>query len=116
MGRNPRVYITLDPEDYDSLTRIARHKDTQLATVIGQMIRDARPILSQLADTLDQAQGLALKLPASAAVKMGDLEQQAQELEHGAQELLDQVHEEAADQREKRGEKRRRPSASGKPL
>lgn len=117
MGRNPRVFITLDPEDADSLTRIAHHKGVPLATIIGQMIRDASPVLRQLADTLDDARGLELKLPAATQAKMADLEKQAQELEHGAQEVLDGIQEQASEKREEQGTKlKRRTAPQGKAL
>lgn len=113
----PRVQVVVEPETHRNLMRVARYMNTSMSSLIGQMVQEAAPTLHQLADTLEQAQGLALKLPGSAQAKMLDLDRQAQELEHGAREVLDQVQDQAAERREQEGTKRPAGSASqGKTL
>lgn len=117
MGRNPRVFVTLEQEDHDALARIARYTDGSMSGIIGQLVKDAGPVLRQLADALEEAHGLSMKLPGSLTAKLDALGRAAQEVEHGTQELLDQVQEEAAAKREELGEKvRRRAASQGKTL
>jgi len=91
--------------------------NTSMSALIGQLVEEAAPTLHQLADTLEQAQGLGLKLPGAVQVKMADLERQAQALEHGARDVLDQVHDQATERREEQETKLpRQPSSQGKAL
>ena len=113
----PRVQVVLEPETHRALVRAARYMGTSMSALIGQLVEEAAPTLRQLADTLEEAQGLALKLPGTVHAKLADLERHAQELEHGSQELLDGIQEQAAAKREEQGEKLRRRSApQGKTL
>lgn len=104
----PRVQVVLEPETHRTLARVARYMDTSMSALIGQLVEEAAPTLHQLADTLEQAQGLALKLPGTVQATLADLDRKAQELEHGAQDVLDGIQDQAADLREQQGEKRKR--------
>lgn len=113
----PRAQVLLEPETHASLMRIARYMDTSMSSLIGKLVEEAAPTLHQLADALENAHGLALKLPGGLEAHLAALGRQAEELEHGTQELLDGVLEQADAKREEQGEKlRRRPASQGKTL
>ena len=109
----PRVHVVLEPETHRTLARVARYMDTSMSALIGQLVEEATPTLHQLADTLEQAQGLALKLPGTVHGKLAELEQHAQALEHGSQEVLDSIQEQAAEKREQQGSARVRATPQG---
>lgn len=113
----PRVQVVLEPETHRTLGRVARYMNTSMSALIGQLVEEAAPTLHQLADTLEQAHGLGLKLPSTVQATMADLERQAQALEHSSQELLDQVQDQAKERREEQETKLpRQPSSQGKAL
>jgi len=113
----PRVQVVLEPETHRTLARVARYLNTSMSGLIGQLVEEAAPTLQHLADTLEQAQGLGLKLPGAVQVKMADLDRQAHALEHGVQEVLDQVQDQAAERREEQDAKLPpRPASQGKTL
>jgi len=55
----PRVYVTLEPETYEAIRRIAHYSQRSVGGIIGEMAQSSAPVLVQLADTLERAAGLS---------------------------------------------------------
>lgn len=72
---SPRITITLDPQDHETLKRLAELQGVPMSRIIREFVRETGPILSQLADTLEAAH----KAEASAAIRFRQAAQRAEE-------------------------------------
>lgn len=52
----PRVMLTLEPSDYQALTRLAELQGRPLATVLREFVTECSPVFNQIADALEAAQ------------------------------------------------------------
>lgn len=103
MAANPRLQVVLPREVYDDLARIARYSDTTMSGLVSRMVVEGADVLHQLADTLEQAHGLSVKLPATVQAKLAGIERRVQSVAHEAQDGLDLIQSEVAEHIEKHG-------------
>jgi len=114
MALNPRLQVVLPQQVYDDLARIARYSDTTMSRLVSTMVVEGSEVLHQLADTLEQAHGLSMRLPGSVTAKLDAISRRVETVSDDAQAVLDEVQEQALEQREKRGTKLpRRPALPG---
>lgn len=71
----PRITITLEPDDHQSLQRLARAQGVPMARVLREFIHEVGPVLARLADTLEAAK----KAEATAAVRFRRAAEDAEE-------------------------------------
>lgn len=74
-AKSPRISITLDDVDYETLKRLAALQGVPMSRIIREFVRETGPILASLADTLEAAQ----KAEATAAIRFRQAAQQAEE-------------------------------------
>lgn len=72
---SPRISITLDVEDHETLKRLAELQGVPMSRIIREFVRETGPILKQLADTLEAAQ----KAEANAAIRFREAAERAEE-------------------------------------
>jgi hypothetical protein len=88
----PRVNLTLEPDHYEILTRLAKVQGTSRARIINELFKEVVPQLESVVVTLEQAKAAAEKLTPEAKArlraKMQDKEAEALE---AAQELKQAV-------------------------
>lgn len=72
---SPRISITLDPVDYETLQRLAALQGVPMSRIIREFVRETGPVLKQLADTLEVAQ----KAEANAAIRFREAAERAEQ-------------------------------------
>lgn len=72
---SPRISITLDPEDHETLQRLAALQGVPMSRIIREFVRECGPVLKQLADTLEVAQ----KAEANAAIRFREAAERAEQ-------------------------------------
>lgn len=100
---NPRLQVVLPPEVYHDLSRIARYSDTSMSALVARMVVEGAELLHQLADTLEQAHGLSVKLPGAVQAKLSAIDTQLQAAADEAQLGLDMIQNEVAAHVEEHG-------------
>jgi hypothetical protein len=91
---NPRLQVVLPKQVYDDLARIARYSDTTMSGLVARMVTEGADVLHQLADTLEQAHGLSVKLPGALQAKLATIEKGLEAAKDDAQEGLDLIQNE----------------------
>lgn len=100
---NPRLQVVLPEEVYRDLARIARYSDQTMSGLVASMVVEGAEVLHQLADTLEQAHGLSVKLPGAVQAKLAAIERTLEDAKDEAQEGLDLIQNEVAAHVEENG-------------
>lgn len=102
----PRVNLTLEPEHYEILTRLAKVQGTSRARIINELFKEVVPQLESVVVTLEEAKAAAEKLTPEAKARlrakmegkeaeaMEAMQELRKELDDGLQMGLDMISEE----------------------
>ena len=66
----PRVNLTLEPEHYEILTRLAKVQGTSRARIINELFKEVVPQLESVVVTLEEAKAAAQKLTPEAKARL----------------------------------------------
>lgn len=89
--RNPRIFVTLDPELATSIRVIAKHSGKSASAVISEFVTPRRAHLIQMADALERLSRLPQPLSTTLQARLDDLVEYAEQLEVEASTALDQL-------------------------
>lgn len=113
----PRVNLTLEPEHYAILTRLAKVQGTSRARIINELFKEVVPQLESVVVTLEQAKAAAEKLTPEAKARLRTMmegkeaeaietaKELKQALDDGLQMGLDMISEEFKSELESGNEK-----------
>lgn len=90
--RNPRIFVTLDPDLADAIRRIGLGTGQSQSAVIASMLIQQRDVLMETADLVDKARALAVPLSGALGAVFAKAEKQAQEMALEAMGKLDEAH------------------------
>lgn len=57
VAKNPRVSVTLSPEDYEILRRLSELNGESMSSIIGELVQAVSPALGRVVDVVEVAQG-----------------------------------------------------------
>lgn len=103
MASNPRLQVVLPEEVYRDLARIARYSDQTMSGLVSRMVVEGADVIHQLADTLERAHGLSVRLPGAVQAKLAAIEHRLESAKDEAQEGLDLIQNEVAAHVEREG-------------
>lgn len=71
---SPRLHITLDQGDYDTIQRLAALQGVPMARIVREFVHEIAPVLGSLADTLEAVH----KAEASASIRFREAADRAE--------------------------------------
>lgn len=90
--RNPRIFVTLDPDLADAIRRIGLGSSMSQSAVIGMLLDKQRDALLSLADAMDKARAIQGPLAGALAAVLGNSESEMDAMEAEAMSKLDELH------------------------
>lgn len=57
VAKNPRVSVTLSPEDYEVLRRLSELNGESMSSIVGELVQTVSPALSRVIEVIEAAQG-----------------------------------------------------------